>query len=150
MWKMIRLCLMWGLWRERNDKIFNDPKRTLEEPVSSLFLSLFTWIAVYLAHLVISFSNFLTLFSHVYFMCIGLRRFALFGIYNITYIYKYKISIYVCIILGEGFNKKPHAYPPALYHVWETFPIRAGQGPGKASKIIIPIPKMILHLLRFY
>ena len=47
-WKMAPLCLMWCLWRERNDRNFNNQERTLEE-LKSNFFSLFTWTAAFLA-----------------------------------------------------------------------------------------------------
>jgi hypothetical protein len=30
-WKMIPLCLMWCIWRERNDRSFEDSERTVAE-----------------------------------------------------------------------------------------------------------------------
>jgi hypothetical protein len=40
-WKMVPLCLMWCLWRERNDRSFEDQERTLEE-LKSFFFILFS------------------------------------------------------------------------------------------------------------
>jgi hypothetical protein len=57
-WKIVPLCLMWCLRRERNVRCFQDLERTLEELKSFFFFSLFTWTAVCLAHLVISFFRF--------------------------------------------------------------------------------------------
>jgi hypothetical protein len=51
------------VWRERNDRNFNDQERTLEELKSSFFFSLFTWTTACLIPLVISFYDFLVLFS---------------------------------------------------------------------------------------
>jgi hypothetical protein len=62
-WKMVPSCLMWCLWRERNDRTFEDQERTLEELKSFFFFTLFSWTAAYLAPLAISFSDFLVLFS---------------------------------------------------------------------------------------
>jgi hypothetical protein len=96
-WKTVPLCLLWSLWRERNDRNFNDQERTLEELKcsffflsllgqllvwrerndrnfndqertleelkSSFFFSLFTWTTACLIPLVISFYDFLVLFS---------------------------------------------------------------------------------------
>ena len=71
-WKMMPLCLMWCVWRERNDRNFDNLERTLEEIKSFFFYSLFTWTFAYLALIVISFSNFLALFSSQFqvFSCI--------------------------------------------------------------------------------
>jgi hypothetical protein len=49
------------LWREQNDRNFEDRERTLEK--LKTFYSLFTWTAAYLAPLVISFNDFFVLFS---------------------------------------------------------------------------------------
>jgi hypothetical protein len=62
-WKMDRCLLIWCLWRERNDRQFEDKERTIEELISFLFYSLYSWTAVFLAPLVISFNDFLVLFS---------------------------------------------------------------------------------------
>jgi O-antigen/teichoic acid export membrane protein len=62
-WKMVPLCLLWCLWRERNAKRFEDLERSLEELKSFFFFSLFTWIVAYLAPLVINFPKFLVIFS---------------------------------------------------------------------------------------
>jgi hypothetical protein len=37
MWKMMRMYLLWCLWREMNDKCFEDRERTLEEIKSFFF-----------------------------------------------------------------------------------------------------------------
>ncbi|KAG2691896.1 hypothetical protein I3760_08G027300 [Carya illinoinensis] len=30
-WKVISICIMWCLWRERNDRTFKDKERSMEE-----------------------------------------------------------------------------------------------------------------------
>jgi hypothetical protein len=62
-WKMVPCCLLWCLWRERNDRHFEDKERTIEELISFFFHSLFSWTTAFLAPLVISFNDFLVLFS---------------------------------------------------------------------------------------
>jgi hypothetical protein len=62
-WKMISLCLMWCLWSARNARCFEDSTRILEELIHFLFFTLFTWMAAWLVPLVISFFDFLFLFS---------------------------------------------------------------------------------------
>jgi hypothetical protein len=62
-WKMVSCCLMWCLWRERNDRQFKDKERTIEKLISFFFHSLYSWSAAFLAPLVISFYDFLVLFS---------------------------------------------------------------------------------------
>jgi hypothetical protein len=56
MWKIVPYCLLWCLWREQNNRNFKDQEL-------KIFYSLYTWIAAYLAPLVISFNDFLILFS---------------------------------------------------------------------------------------
>jgi hypothetical protein len=62
-WKMVPPCIFWCLWSERNDRIFEDKERTIEEFRTFFFYSLFSWTAAFLAPLVISFHVFLVLFS---------------------------------------------------------------------------------------
>jgi hypothetical protein len=95
-WFLFVLCE--SLWRERKDKSFGNQGRTSEELKSFFFFSLLT--AACLAPLVITFSDFLVLFSHstwlLYTSCIlGLRSSMLFDIYNITYIKKKVLAIKV-------------------------------------------------------
>jgi hypothetical protein len=63
-WKMVHSCLLWCLWREQNNRNFEDQERTIEELKTFFFYSLFSWTAVFLVPLVISFNDFLVLFSH--------------------------------------------------------------------------------------
>jgi hypothetical protein len=62
-WKMVPCCLIWYMWGERNDKQFEDKERTIEELIYFFFYSLYSWTAAFLAPLVISFNDFLVLFS---------------------------------------------------------------------------------------
>jgi hypothetical protein len=62
-WKMIPLCIMWCLWFERNERFFEDSERSLEDLLHFFLTTLFTWTEAWLASLVISFSDFLSLFS---------------------------------------------------------------------------------------
>lgn len=90
-WKMVPSCLMWCLWRERNDRTFEDQERTLEELKSFFFFTLFSWTVAYLALLAISFADFLVLFSScneswlLYTSYIPGLRFALFIKFLLTY-----------------------------------------------------------------
>ena len=87
-WKTVPLCLLWSLWRKRNDRNFNDQGRTLEELKSSFFFSLFTWTTACLIPLAISFYDFLVLLFFlvrhplVYFLCAKLCPSMLFWIYT--------------------------------------------------------------------
>jgi hypothetical protein len=62
-WKMVPCCLMWCLWRERNDRQFEDKERTIEDLISFFFHSLYSWSDAFLAPLTFSFNDFLVLFS---------------------------------------------------------------------------------------
>jgi hypothetical protein len=62
-WKMVLCCLMWCLWRERNDRQFEDKERTTEDLISFFFHSLYSWSAAFLAPLSFNFNDFLVLFS---------------------------------------------------------------------------------------
>ena len=62
-WKMVPLCIVWCLWLERNERCFEDSKRTLEELTAFFFYLLYTWTAAWLIPLVISYLDFLSLFS---------------------------------------------------------------------------------------
>jgi hypothetical protein len=62
-WKMVPLCIMWCIWRERNNRCFDGKSRSHEELLHLFFFTLFTWTAGWLAPQVISFSDFLSFFS---------------------------------------------------------------------------------------
>jgi hypothetical protein len=62
-WKMVPSCLLWCLWKERNDRTFEDKERSFEELKSFFFHSLYFWTFAYLAPVVLSFNDFLVHFS---------------------------------------------------------------------------------------
>jgi hypothetical protein len=63
-WKMVLTCLFWTLWRERNNRSFEDLERSLEAIISSLFHNfLYLWTAVFVSPLSISHDDFLVRFS---------------------------------------------------------------------------------------
>ncbi|KAG2707779.1 hypothetical protein I3760_05G162800 [Carya illinoinensis] len=43
MWKMIPICILWSLWRERNDRTFEDKERSIEELKFLVFRTLYSW-----------------------------------------------------------------------------------------------------------
>jgi hypothetical protein len=47
LWKMILLCLMWCMWRERNDWSFEDNERMVAKLKTLFFHTPFRWIAAY-------------------------------------------------------------------------------------------------------
>jgi hypothetical protein len=62
-WKMTLICLFWCLWRERNNRSFEDFKCILEEIISLFYLSLYFWMTAYVHPLSFSFPDFLARFS---------------------------------------------------------------------------------------
>jgi hypothetical protein len=61
-WKMTLPCLMWCIWRERNNRRFEDHERTLVESKALLFKTLFLWAAASDFNF-LNFNVFLNLFS---------------------------------------------------------------------------------------
>jgi hypothetical protein len=47
-WKMVH-CLLWCLWREHNDRNFENCERTLLEFKSLFFITLYFWTVAFLA-----------------------------------------------------------------------------------------------------
>jgi hypothetical protein len=66
-WKMVPLCLMWCIWRERNAQCFEDSSWNIEDLTHFFLSTLFNWTAGWLAPLVISFPVFL---SFLLFLCL--------------------------------------------------------------------------------
>jgi hypothetical protein len=109
-WKMVLMCLMWCIWRERNARCFEDSSRSFEEFTHYILFTLYTWTAGWLAPTVISFPDFLSCFSFpslaspcilpVYF---GLRSSAPF-IYILTYQKKLSIIKNVMFFNQRDFN----------------------------------------------
>jgi len=62
-WRMVPLCVLWCLWREKNDRYFEDRERNLEELKSFFFNTLYLWTTAYISPLVISYHDFLILFA---------------------------------------------------------------------------------------
>jgi hypothetical protein len=63
LWKMVHSCLLWCLWRESNDRSFEDHERTPEE-FESLSLFFFNlWTVVFVYPLVLCYDDFLFLAS---------------------------------------------------------------------------------------
>jgi hypothetical protein len=56
-------CLLWCLWREMNDKSFEDRERSLEKLKSLFFFyTLYLWTTTFVSPLVISYYDVLLLF----------------------------------------------------------------------------------------
>ena len=72
-WKVVPLCFMWCIWKERNSRCFEDIERSMPD-LKLLFLrTLFEWFSVwslFLFWIYLTFVIFvLDLFTPVYFLC---------------------------------------------------------------------------------
>jgi hypothetical protein len=75
-WKMVPICILWCVWKERNFRCFEDLENSMENFVASFFHTLYLWTKAFLSPVCISFSDFLIRFSlpsyafpYVYFQC---------------------------------------------------------------------------------
>jgi hypothetical protein len=59
----MHLYLLWCLWREKNDRCYEDGERSLEELKSFFLNTLYLWTAAYISPLVINFHDFLVPFA---------------------------------------------------------------------------------------
>jgi hypothetical protein len=62
-WKMVPTCIFWCLWKERNDRNFEDREKSLEDILSFFYETLFLWTAAFVSPLSLSFSDFLVYFA---------------------------------------------------------------------------------------
>jgi hypothetical protein len=62
-WKMVPHCILWCIWRERNNRCFEDLASSPEELLHYFLFSLYSWTMGWLAPRCISFSVFLSYFS---------------------------------------------------------------------------------------
>jgi hypothetical protein len=61
-WKMVPTCLLWCVWKERNNRCFEDLERSLDD-FFFFFHTLYLWMVAFVSPLSLSFSNFLVRFS---------------------------------------------------------------------------------------
>jgi hypothetical protein len=61
-WKMVSTCLLWCVWKERNNRYFEDLERSLEDILSSFFHTLYLWTVAFVFPLSLSFGDFLVCF----------------------------------------------------------------------------------------
>jgi hypothetical protein len=104
---------MWCLWRERNDRNFENKDRTSEELRTFFFYFLYTWTTAFLGPLVISFRDFL-----IYSMYTWLR-FAFLMIFLL--VIKKKNALFVVLISSyqmEGMDKILNLYSE-IFHLGE-------------------------------
>jgi hypothetical protein len=62
-WKMMPICIFWTLWRERNNRCFEDVESSMEVIIASFLYSLYLWTAAYLSPSSICYADFLSHFS---------------------------------------------------------------------------------------
>jgi hypothetical protein len=62
-WKMVPICILWCVWKERNLRCFKDLKNSMENIVASFLHMLYLWTKAFLSPVSISFSDFLVRFS---------------------------------------------------------------------------------------
>ena len=62
-WKMVPHCIMWCIWRECNNRCFEDLSRSREELLHFFLFTLYTWTTGWLVPRVISFVDFLSFLS---------------------------------------------------------------------------------------
>jgi len=61
-WRLVPLCLMWCIWREQNERHFEDKETSMVELRKRLLNTLYIWIASYHNLNVFTYANFLNLF----------------------------------------------------------------------------------------
>ena len=90
-WNMLPICVFWRIWRERNNRCFENLESYMEEILASLLYSLYLWNAAYLSPLSLSCVDFFSRFSFsswVFFLYISyvlLGRLTLFNKILMTY-----------------------------------------------------------------
>jgi hypothetical protein len=62
-WKMVPTCILWCVWKEINNKCFEDLKKSLEVILASFFHTLYLWTVAFVSPLSLSFDDFLIRFS---------------------------------------------------------------------------------------
>ena len=61
-WKMVPICIFWSIWRERNNRYFEDLESSMEAILASLLFSLYSWTVTFLSPLYFSYADFLSRF----------------------------------------------------------------------------------------
>jgi hypothetical protein len=62
-WKMVPTCLLRCVWKERNNRCFEDLKRTLDDILVLFFHTLYLSMVAFVSPLLLSFDDFLVRFS---------------------------------------------------------------------------------------
>jgi hypothetical protein len=62
-WKMVPICILWCVWKERNLRCFEDKENFMEDIVASFFHMLYLWTMAFLLSLSINYFDFLVRFA---------------------------------------------------------------------------------------
>jgi hypothetical protein len=62
-WRLAPLCLLWCIWREWNERLFEDVETSMVELRKRLLNTLYIWIASHHSLNVFTYVDFLKLFS---------------------------------------------------------------------------------------
>jgi len=62
-WKMVPICLLWCVWKEINNRCFEDLERSLEDILLLFFHTLYLWTVAFVTLLSLSFGDFFARFS---------------------------------------------------------------------------------------
>jgi hypothetical protein len=46
-WKQVPLCVLWGLWRERNSRLFEDVEVSVGALCRNVFYMLYLWVSAH-------------------------------------------------------------------------------------------------------
>jgi hypothetical protein len=59
----VLICLFWCVWKERNNRFFEDLERSLDDILASFFHTLYLWMVAFVHPLSPSYVDFLVCFS---------------------------------------------------------------------------------------
>jgi len=62
-WKIVPICLFWCVWKERNNRCFEDLERSMEDILASFLYTLYLWTVAFVSPLSLSYVDFLVGFS---------------------------------------------------------------------------------------
>jgi hypothetical protein len=62
-WKMVPIYIFWCVWKERNNRCFEDLESSMEDILASFFHTLYLWTVTFLSPLSLSYVDFLVRFS---------------------------------------------------------------------------------------